>query len=262
MLPAIESVASIAERFVNDAAPVSPAVVTLGQGELTGTAIGDLEKLIGTDPEFSLRVLALANSAFYSQQYEITELRGALVVLGAATVQSLAAGLILRSLAADRSPAVAAIWHHSLAVGVAAEQVAEAHRRVAEKEAYIAALLHDVGFLVTLRTGSDDLDSQGLSHAELGAEVASLLGLSPTLCAAIRHHHDVPVSGSPLAATIRVAEVVAERAGYGLELEDDVDSSADAALESLDLLPDDLDAFVECLPSRIAALSNVLQQVD
>ena len=227
--------------------------------------IGQLEDLVGTDPEFSLRVLALANSAFYSQQHEIKELRGALVVLGSTTVHNLAAGLLLRGLIGENSAAADAIWQHSQAVGVAAELLAGMHRKVDARQAYVAGLLHDIGLLVALGVNGDnvDVDAATGSHAELGAEVAELFGLSPTLSAAIRRHHDDPLNDAPLEATLAVAELVATQAGYALDMDEGIsDTVVAGALENLELLANDLDTLAECLPMRLDALSAMLQQAS
>lgn len=263
MRPAAKPADSPAQRFVDNVTHVSPVVVSLGQGAATTMPIGQLEELIGTDPEFSLRVLALANSAFYSQQHEITELRGALVVLGSTTVHSLAAGLLVRGLIDKSSAAAEAVWRHSLAVGVAAELLAGVHRAVDAKQAYVAGLLHDIGLLVTQQVGGADVEIDASSHAALGAEVAELMGLSPVLAAAIRHHHNDPLGNAPLEATLAAAELVADQAGYALGADQaGSDAVVTAALEHLELLPKDLSTLAEHLPHRIDTLSAIFEHVS
>ena len=263
---------SAAREFLDSAEPVSSVVVSLAQGEAVSLSVNELEKLIGTDPDFSLRVLALANSAFYSQQYEVQELRGALVVLGAGTIQSLAASLMARGLVDSGDPLAEEIWTHSQAVGVAAHNLAELHGKIDPRLAYVAGLLHDVGLLVMLRVMPDQY-RQALKHArkssidghaQLGSQVAKLLGLAGTLCGAIYEHHhglseDAGIEGD-IQATLMVAEAIANRADFALSTDQHSDDDQlPEAIARVELQPSDVETLVEYLPARIAALTQMVR---
>jgi putative nucleotidyltransferase with HDIG domain len=261
---------------------VSPVVAKLGHGDSSAVTINELEAIAGADPEFTLRLLALANSAFYSQQHEITSLRGALIVLGAETTHNLAAGLLAHSLLSESDVVSRAIWRHSQAVGAAAQLLAELHRRVRPEEAFVAGLLHDIGVLALLRTEPEryrravsadaltcaELDSVEqeyfrIDHAVLGAEIAELLGLSPALQAVIRHHHDPLVSGkkpNALEATVLIGNHLANCFGYEVPVDCEIDDAQyRIAVSSLQLVESDVEKLATCLPQRVRKLAETMQ---
>ena len=252
--PVVIGEETIAARFVSGAATVSPTVLQLTQKNLQDLPVGELESLIAGDPEFSLRVMALANSAFYSQLREITSLRGALVVLGAKTISRLAASQLSRSLMATPQESDPSIWRHSLAAGVAAQVIAEMQQQADPQQAFVAGLLHDIGVTAILAHG--DAHSDLAVHAEVGAEAAELLGLAPSLISAIRYH-DGDLShhkDDPLIATVAAANLVAIRAGFCCSAESDDDAALQLTLESLGFETEDIDALVIGLDHRLEAL--------
>ncbi|MEO0575484.1 MAG: HDOD domain-containing protein [Pseudomonadota bacterium] len=228
--------------------------MTLGTGGAGALSINEIESTIIADPELTLRILALSNSAFYSQQHEITTLRKALIVLGTSAVSNLAASLLARSLQASASTTDEALSRHSQAVGIAGQMLAEVHGRIAPAQAFAAGLLHDIGILA-LHNADLNVDDCSICHAALGSEVSARLGLSPSLCAAIGCHEDYAaeaVDDAPLIATVSVANALAIRAGYGYDAEQAADQSlVERYTSSLGLTDADIDTFVDDLPLRI-----------
>ncbi len=221
--------------------------------------VHQLEATIANDPEFSLRVLGLANSAFYSQRHTIASLRSALVVLGAETVRRLAATQLSRALMANPRHGDPSIWRHAQATGIAAQMIAEAHRQVEPLQAFVAGLLHDIGVSAILACGDASTDFE--LHAAIGAEAAELLGLADCLVSAIRQHHHDPSNPSidPLNASLVIANEVAIRAGYAHDAEASCDDGElQPALDLLGLEPADTDAFRIGLASRVEALETEL----
>ncbi len=244
----------VALDFVAGRASLSTTLVTVAQGAARVAGINELESTVRSDVDLSLRVLALANSAFYSPVHEITSLRGALIALGAETVQKLAANLLARSVLATPSEAGAGLWMHSQAVSLAAQMLAETHRQADPQQAYVAGLLHDVGLLAALScdAGSETAVHQ---HAALGGEIADLLGLSPALSAVIRGHDSAEpeeLASHPLNATVHVANVIAAQQGFGHDADPSEHGSAtDVAVKSLGLEDADVERLGNCLPERL-----------
>ncbi|MEO1245677.1 MAG: HDOD domain-containing protein [Pseudomonadota bacterium] len=257
LAPVQSQPSQIALDFVAGRASMSTTLVSLAQGAARVAGINELESTVSADPDFSLRVLALANSAFYSPLHEVTSLRGALIALGADTVQKLAANLLARSLLATPSKAGAGLWLHSQAVSLTAQMLAETHRRVDPQQAFVAGLLHDVGLLASL---SCDANSQTAiaEHGALGGEIADLLGLSPALSSVIRCHDDTVLEqlvSRPLNATVYIANVIASRRGFGHESEPPEDCEAATAVAgSLGLQPADIERLGNLLPERLEDL--------
>jgi putative nucleotidyltransferase with HDIG domain len=100
-----------------------------------------------------------------------------LVVLGTDIIRRLAEGILARTLVGPRDEARESFWQHSLAVG--ARLLAEVHRRVDPKQAFVAGLLHDIGQLAIHQTNPEAAASESRAigdggHSELGAEMAGL----------------------------------------------------------------------------------------
>ena len=107
-----------------------------------------LRRLIEADPGLMLRVLRVANSAFYGQPRKIGSIDRAVTVLGIDGVRVIAAAACLDH-ALPRAPATrelsAALHRHSLCCGVAARIMARTLAPEHTGEAFIAGLLHDIG---------------------------------------------------------------------------------------------------------------------
>lgn len=278
---AVLSAGSIAQRFVSGVGHMSPAVVRLSRGDSLSISIDELEKLCGTDPELTLRIMALANSAFYSRHYEVTSLRSAIIVLGVKIIQNLAASILAKSVLSCSDAATMKLWQHSQAVGVAAHCLADVHEAIDPRMAFVAGLLHDVGILAVLKYEPDLYDRTTLTdtaclsrtnvqerawfandHGNIGAEIAELLGLAPELCSAIRYHggqesstRNIPT----LEAAILVADRLANECGYALPV--DCKTSDDqyrSAVASLRLVESDLDVLANCLEHRIKQTAGLL----
>lgn len=248
---------SIAEAFITQAKTITPAVMRLGTGSAAALSVDELEATIITDTEFFLRTLALANSAFYSQQNEIRCLRTALVVLGVDTVYNLAASLLARALHTSPSATDECLLRHSYAVGMVAQMLCEKHRKANPRSAFAAGLLHDTGILALQVLGYED-DSYFAKHDAVGGEIAEVLGLSPALGNAIRlhgggvfHDHDY----TALEATVYVANELAIQCGYAHDRESPGDAARlHALLTKLELNASDLTALTEALPERLEEL--------
>jgi HD-like signal output (HDOD) protein len=107
-----------------------------------------LRKLIEGDPGLMLRVLRVANSAFYGQPRKIGSIDRAVTVLGIEGVRVIAAAACLDH-ALPRAPATrelsAALHRHSLCCGVTARISARTVSPDHSGEAFIGGLLHDIG---------------------------------------------------------------------------------------------------------------------
>jgi putative nucleotidyltransferase with HDIG domain len=245
---------SFAHAFISRSGSISPTVLRLGSGDSGILTINELEAAVVTDPEFSLRALALANSAFYSQQHEISSLRGALVVLGVSTVHKLAASLLSKSLHSSPDAGDEALWQHCQAVGVAAEMLCEVHQQVDPHQAFAAGLLHDIGILALQVLEQEDSELFA-DHAIVGAEIAYLLGLSPALSSAIAHHDEHQNSDcedTALETTIYIANEIAARCGFANDRENYGDEKRmQTAVASLAMLESDIDVLATGLPTRM-----------
>ncbi len=119
--------------------------------------LGQIAATIGTDPALSAKVLRLVNSPVFSLRNEVRTVPHALALLGLNAVRTLALSFsLVRDLRKSQQVGLAAYWKRSIISAVAARELAVVTRFAAPDEAFLAALLQDIGMLALGRvTGRD-----------------------------------------------------------------------------------------------------------
>ncbi|HZE05582.1 MAG TPA: response regulator [Solirubrobacteraceae bacterium] len=188
--------------------------------------------VVERDVAMSAKVLQLANSALFGLTQSVTTVQGAVMYLGVDTIRSLALTAETFGKLAPRNVegfSIDAFAHHAMLVAQIAKAILPAGR--AQQEAVTAALLHDIGKLVLIADGSDrwaqlnrlaaqrgvplhevEQETEGVTHAELGAHLLSLWGLPDAIAEAVAHHHRAgSVDGLALdvVATVHLADALA-----------------------------------------------------
>lgn len=165
---------------------------------------------IERDPALALRVLQLANSGFYASPAQVRTVGDAVRLLGLREVAAVLAAVSLKQMLGRLHGALEEQdrrWHHALATACAARELARALAGDAE-EAFVAGLLHDVGTWLLVAFAPEGLPQVkalqeiegldlcsaerrvfGLSHEDIGAQVARRWDFPAGLTAAIAHHH-------------------------------------------------------------------------
>jgi len=136
--------------------PVLPEIITLLFNELSKEE-PDTDKIISLiekDPGFTIRLLKLANSAFYSPPEEITTVRKAVLFLGFNAIFAMLISIGLKKFMDIDLPYTDDknnFWLHSLASAVICREIlqyntnAEIFKELEPDEGYIGSLLHDIG---------------------------------------------------------------------------------------------------------------------
>jgi len=175
-------------------------------------SLGDLAKIVETDPGISVRVLEIVNSAMYGLGRKITVLSEAVTYLGLDEIKKLAIGMTVfekmfkfgKTQSFDRL----LFWRHSLSTAVLSLEIAKSIGYPDPEEAYIAGLLHDIGkvfldiqgkvnygdFIKDLSKSTDfviekERSSLGLGHDDIGAFFCSLWKRPEKLVIAVKYHH-------------------------------------------------------------------------
>lgn len=175
------------------------------------SSLSQLGEVIMRDVALTARVLKVANSPYYGTAQEVSSIRQAVVVLGAARVKSLCLSLSLYELSNKIGGRVNLkdFWRHSLNVACVAELIARRVEPSLAEEAFICGCLHDIGVLIldnvyakeyakvfqATAAGGDliRVEQQYLEidHAAAGEMVARVWNFPPRFCDTIAHHHDV-----------------------------------------------------------------------
>ena len=189
--------------------------------------------VIERDVAMSAKVLQLANSALFGLASTVTSVRDAVMYLGVDTIRSLAltaeafGKLTPRNATAGFS--IDEFQAHAMLVARITASILPAGP--VQQQAVTAALLHDIGKLVTVADSSRrwaetnrvararrlpvfevELEQDGVSHADIGAHLLSLWGLPDVIVEAVAHHHS-PRSVDGLAfdavAAVHIANALA-----------------------------------------------------
>jgi two-component system, cell cycle response regulator len=182
------------------------------------TTLTDIANLVTQDMALTTKILRVANSSFYSFPQKISSINQAVSILGLNAVRSLVLSFSFLSL--GRSPKNSLFdfeqfWERSLVEAAAAKLILEQVANADAEEAFTCGLLQNIGQLVlatTLpqeynqvlqriipRTAGNTTDSNtedaleleviGMTHADVGYEVAKAWGLPESLLLPIKYHH-------------------------------------------------------------------------
>ena len=149
--------------------------------------LAQIAATISKDPALSAKVLRLVNSPVFGLRNDVRTVPHALALLGLNAVRTLALSFsLVRDLRASQQAGLAAYWKRSIISAVAARELAVAARFSAPDEAFLGALLQDIGVLalgrvagreyesVAAAAGSDHLRLAELERATFGADHAAV----------------------------------------------------------------------------------------
>jgi putative nucleotidyltransferase with HDIG domain len=200
--------------------------------------IRQLADLISSDPSFSSEVLTIANSALYARRTPVNSILEATAVLGVNSLKGVCLTVGVRAYLGKslNDESLRAIWRHSLACALVAEQLVDP-RSMNKEAAYTAGVLHDIGRLALavvspqqyaklLKTHhgspSSFLQSEremfGMDHCEAGKRLLSSWKLPASFEAIVSQHHAQRPSDSKwdLPAIINVSCRLADAFGFAV----------------------------------------------
>jgi putative nucleotidyltransferase with HDIG domain len=171
-------------------------------------------QIISQDIAMSAKILQLVNSAFFGLPQKISDPQQAAVYLGIDTLKALVLSIHVFSSFTEDSKyfwfSLANLQKRSIMVGRLASDIAHAEKADAKvvEDALISGILHDIGRLIMLkipaqckmimdyieRTGCDLVEAEyaviKTSHAELGAYLLGLWGISDNVVESVAFHHN------------------------------------------------------------------------
>ncbi len=222
-----------------DALPAMPVIAQKLLALRMDTEEGErmLQVLIEQDPQISAKILGLANSAQVGVSRHVKTVKDAVMLLGLKRVQSVATGIAIMTLM-NKPPSgtfnMQDLWLHSFGAAFALLGLARfmpAKMRPQADQAFLAGMLHDIGYLALAFLDpklSDKLHNRlaaeperplleverevlDMCHDELGAELGRHWGLPKEIIAVLRYHHhpDAPEAeaGQPM---VRMINIVAK----------------------------------------------------
>ena len=186
------------------------AVQVLELTQQNDVDIAEIARIISKDPALSGKILKTVNSSFYGRSQNVGTISHALVILGLQSVKTLVLGFsLVTTLTKDKPKGFKHLtyWKRSIYAATAARIIAAKIGVVQQEEAFLAALLQDIGMLVLDRvlgetygkihdevTSHADLPASEMKaiksdHAEVGGWIANQWKLPPLLSMPIQFHH-------------------------------------------------------------------------
>ncbi|PIU46272.1 MAG: hypothetical protein COS94_10705 [Candidatus Hydrogenedentes bacterium CG07_land_8_20_14_0_80_42_17] len=231
------------------------------------SAADDLSKIILSDISLSAKVLKLVNSAYYGIRNKVANVRQAIVILGFNTIKSLALSTAIMDKFATSGDiegfSRGNFWKHSLGVAITAKLIAKrvVKQRELEENYFMAGLLHDIGKIILDQYFHEDfvkvlvhmkithlsfhkaeIETNGLTHAEIGGLLSGQWQLPDELVAAIRFHH-TPENRSEYTQIIgatHFANILAKTKGFGSGGDNDISGLNESVIMNLGISEDDV----------------------
>ena len=266
--------------------PPLPAVVlkVIALTRDSNTSAGDLNKVISLDPALTANLLKLCNSAYYGLPRVVSSVTQAVMYLGFHTVRNLVLTSTMSDfLSHDMSGygyVKGGLWHHSIAVAVAAEHLCKKLRPGLQDVAFTAGLLHDIGKVVLTRFVAEAWDEiersiredgmafmeaeravLGFDHSLLGAKIADQWNFPQDLVQAIAlHHRPEDAKSRPiLAVIVHLADAAALQMGYGLAGDGLRYPLSEFAVKTANLSPHDFEELYSALETDMKNATAFLE---
>jgi HD-like signal output (HDOD) protein len=195
-----------------DTIPTLPAIV----GRVTATiacpksSARDLTEIIAPDQALMLKILKIANSAFYGRVRKVGTLDQALMALGFDEVRNIVVSTaVFNSFSRLKATPLydpGKFWEHAFLCGLAGRIIAK-KSALSDGELFVTGLIHDIGKLAicmllpqefamilelsgsNLKTSSAELQILGITHAEMGAQLLKRWMLPQDFINAVGYHH-------------------------------------------------------------------------
>jgi HD-like signal output (HDOD) protein len=211
-------------------------VLQLVSGE--NGSMREISDLISSEPAFSSEVVTIANCPLYARRIPVTNVLQAVALLGTQNLKGLCLTVGVRAYMGDalNNDSLRAIWRHSLACALIAEELAMAGW-IDKDSAYTAGLMHDVGrlalavllpkeyaALLESHKGSarsilePERELFGFDHCEAGRHLVADWKLPPAFTVIVSDHHPQggrePVWG--MSAMINLSCKIADAIGFAV----------------------------------------------
>ena len=212
--------------------PSIPAILQTLIGEVSQSPEKvDLQRvadLISRDKSIASQCLRLANSPLYGRGTRTESVRGAVRTLGISNIRDIAVSTMMMQISSGQQgmdPVV--FWEHSLGCAIVSRKLSRAVGFDDPEKAYLAGLLHDLGYVVNMMLfpqqeksalehalksheflGASEYETLGFTHCQSGEVLARFWNFSDDLVEVILCHHNAEsaVMNPALVAIVALAD--------------------------------------------------------
>lgn len=124
------------------------------------STVRKIQEQILLDQALTAFILKVANSALYGLRKEVSTVSYAINLMGYNTTKSILTAYLSKNLYTSKGSKLVqnVLWKHSISSAIFAKKLAHHLKKVNSEEAFISALLHDIGKGVLLKNKSDEFE--------------------------------------------------------------------------------------------------------
>ena len=253
--------------------------------------VNEVVRLVSYDNTIAAQCLRVAGSPLFGLAQPPKSIAAAVVVLGLRRIESILLTCCMGQAFPSRKSGIdpTTFWKHSLGCAMVCRKFSEKLPRADKEKAYIAGLLHDIGFLVNalivptefaaaaalaareqIPLHLAEIQALGFTHCETGFILAEQWALAPEIAHIIAHHHSVEDCPEPrsLTALVHLSDLMCRMRGldYGYYERRKVDLLSDPAWkilveENKELTDVDLELFTFELDDAVAQISELVKTI-
>ena len=200
--------------------------------------LDEVVKLVSYDNTIALQCLRVAGSPLFGLAKSPQSIKGAVMSLGLRRVQTILLTCCLGQAFPAKKWALdpTVFWKHSLGCAMVCRKFSEKLSGTDKDKAYMAGLLHDLGFMVNCLAFSAEFapavdlawreqipfdeaerTTMGFTHCETGRVLAEKWHLADDIVQVIAHHHAIEQSrtAQPLVALVHLSDLLCRVRGLG-----------------------------------------------
>ncbi len=203
------------------------------------SSVTDLARIISKDVSLTTKLLQLANSPLYGVTNRIDTIERAVNLIGNVEIATLTLGIstmkTFEGVPSDLA-SMEIFWKHSIACGEIAAQIAQKNGKIKPENAFVTALMHEIGRLVMFRNLPQtsievilyscsnrlaiyeaEKEIFGYDHATVAAELLKKWNLPTNIAEAIRYQYTPTLNTNPnilLSAIINLANCISMALDY------------------------------------------------
>ncbi len=245
------------------------ALRVIRETESSTSTAQTIAAILANDQALSMRVLRLANSAYYGLSRKVSELQEAVVILGMRSIKNLA--LVAATYPWMNRPVAGyclgpkAMWTHAFGTAIGAQLVSRVSGKGKDDVAFTAGLMHDLGKValsiwlenkinaILLYSNRENITFDeaerkilGYDHTQVGEHLARGWNLPEELVQCVRWHHNPSGMGPDVSAyvdCVHVGNYLTLMMGFGIGGDGLNYRFDESSLARLGLDPQDLDVL-------------------